>query len=251
MGKPNPALCLLLLAAACATSRAAADCGPEQYFHADDQDNTHPLQKPAPAFAKALRQATRGVAVEERNLAVYYESGYMVTRCQEKADYWYERAALHGDEVAKAALSRTVAFARLRESHECFGDACSAATGGTTQVAFLQASGPGGFATMVTINGKAVRGIIDTGASYVSISANTAKELGIGYENGRQLKMKTANGTVSNSAVVFDSVTVGGITVRNVAGTVGPSDMPVLIGMSFLKHVNMSTNGNTMTLVKP
>lgn len=251
MSKCNLHSLLFLVFAAILGSPAIADCGPEQYFHPDDQDNARPLQKAAPAFSKTLRQARRGFAVEERNLAVYYESGYMVTRCPSKADYWYERAARHGDEVAKASQTRSATFTRLRESHECFGDACAAATGGTTQVAFLQASGPAGFVTMVTINGKSVRGIIDTGASFVTMSAKTAKELGVGYENGRQLKMKTANGTVSNSAVVFDSVTVGGITVHNVEGTVGQSDMPVLIGMSFLKHVNMSTNGNTMTLVKP
>ena len=89
--------------------------------------------------------------------------------------------------------------------------------------------------------------------SQATIGPGKMRDEALNIVNARRLldRVKTANGTVSNSAVVFDSVTVGGITVRNVAGTVGQSDMPVLIGMSFLKHVNMSTNGNTMTLVKP
>ena len=111
--------------------------------------------------------------------------------------------------------------------------------------------GAGAFKTMVTINGKTVPAIIDTGATFVTMSAKTAGELGLGYEGGKQMKMNTANGTTTNNAIMLDRVTVGGITLSRVEGAVGQTDMPVLIGMSFLRRVNMTTNGNVMTLVRP
>ena len=230
---------------------AAADCGAEQYFRADDQDNRKPLTAAPADFAKTRRLAAGGNPVEERNLAVYYETGLMVSRCPEKAARWYDKAAAHGDEIARAWIARQTSLDRMRDGPECFADRCGAVNGGGPQVAFLQAFGPSGFKTMVTINGKSVPAIIDTGASFVTMSAKTAGELGIGYEGGKQMKMRTANGTTTNSAIMLDSVTVGGITLNRVEGSVGQSDMPVLIGMSFLRRVNMTTNGNAMTLVRP
>ncbi len=241
-------ICVLLIGC---VSSAMADCGADRYFGPDDPGNRTPLTAAHPDFAKTQRLAARANVVEERNLAVYYETGYMVDRCPDKAALWYEKAAADGDEVARAWVARQAALARLRGGPECFADRCGAAGGDGPQVAFVQAVGAGAFKTMVTINGKTVPAIIDTGATFVTMSAKTAGELGLGYEGGKQMKMNTANGTTTNNAIMLDRVTVGGITLSRVEGAVGQTDMPVLIGMSFLRRVNMTTNGNVMTLVRP
>lgn len=108
------------------------------------------------------------------------------------------------------------------------------------------------FYTTVNINGKPVRAVIDTGASLVSLSASTARRLGIDASKGVAAQSYTANGVASVTRVNLASVELGGNVVRNVAGSLmaqdlGP-DIEALLGMSFLKHFEVSTDGAAMTL---
>jgi aspartyl protease family protein len=93
-----------------------------------------------------------------------------------------------------------------------------------------------------------VNGMIDTGASLVSMSAQVARQLGIVYANGRPMTMTTANGTIRAQTVTAREVTVGSITLRDVAVAVSEGDMPLLIGMSFLRRLEMEIQGSSMTL---
>ena len=65
----------------------------------------------------------------------------------------------------------------------------------------------------------------------------------------------TANGPAQGCSVVLASVRVGDIEMRHVRGTVlegGDRTLPiVLIGMSFLQHVEMRRSGTVMTLTRP
>lgn len=234
----------------CALSARAA-CGPEQYFGPQDVSQQSPLARPHSDFDQTRRYAAQGVAAEERNLAALYDSGYLVSMCRDKAVYWYARAAQHGDDIAKEWIERYAAAERLRNGPECFGDACMTTVSDGVAKTVLK-PGPGGsYATMVTINGRKVPAIIDTGASFVSMSAKTAQSLGIEYTNGRALSMKTANGSVSMHATILDTVSIGNLMLRQVEAVVGEADHPVLIGMSFLRRLTITTSGNTMTLAKP
>jgi len=108
------------------------------------------------------------------------------------------------------------------------------------------------FYTTVNINGKPVRAVVDTGASLVSISASAAKRLGIDPGKGVAAQSYTANGVASVTRVNLASVELGGNLVRNVAGSLmaqdlGP-DIEALLGMSFLKHFEVSTDGAAMSL---
>ena len=132
----------------------------------------------------------------------------------------------------------------------CAGDACYAASGETTARTVLHLDGRGAYAGRVTINGRTVRGIADTGASAVTMSARTADELGISYANARPVRMKTANGTATARVVMLHSVTVGNLTVKDVDGLVTEADHPLLIGQSFLARVKTTSNGDSMTLSK-
>lgn len=139
--------------------------------------------------------------------------------------------------------------ATARAEVRCFGEACFTAKG-APQRTVLQTDGRGAYAGRVTINGRTVRGMADTGASYVTISARTADELGIPYATARPLRMRTANGIINARAVMLRSVTVGNITVKEVEAVITETDHPLLIGMSFLRRVTMSSNGDAMILLK-
>ena len=117
----------------------------------------------------------------------------------------------------------------------------------------LGANRYGHFTTTAVINGVPVRAMVDTGASLVSLSRDDAERMGIDYLRGKRAQASTANGVVTVYVVNLDSVKVGDITVANVLGAVhdvGKDSLPmVLLGMSFLKDLEMRRSGNTLTLV--
>ena len=105
------------------------------------------------------------------------------------------------------------------------------------------------------MNGNAVRGVIDTGASNVTMNMDFARRIGIDFTGARRVITQTANGMVVAWQVPLRSVQVGEIAVSNIAGQViegGQDKLPVvLIGMSFLKHVEMRRSGDTLSLSRP
>lgn len=115
----------------------------------------------------------------------------------------------------------------------------------------LTADSSGHFFTVGSINGASTRMIVDTGATMVSMSSAEAKRLGISYLNGERGAVSTANGVVPAYRVTFNTVKLGNITLNQVEGLVQESSMPfVLLGMSFLKRLEMKRDGTSMTLVK-
>jgi clan AA aspartic protease (TIGR02281 family) len=226
-------------------------CGADRYFAPHDSDNTTPLKSPHADFRKTQRLAAGGNAEEERNLGAYYDSGYLVSVCREKAAYWYAKAAMHGDAIAKAWLERHSAMEIVRNNSECFGDTCFASPAVVIQKTVLERGAGGAYSAVVTINSKTVRGIVDTGATFMSMSAKTAAELGVRYESGKELEMTTANGKTKGRAVTLNSVAIGNITLNEIEAVVSEADHPLLIGMSFLSRLTINTNGNGMTLTKP
>ena len=118
----------------------------------------------------------------------------------------------------------------------------------------LTADGQGHFVTTARINGVAVRAIIDTGATFVSLNVADAQRMGIDYLRGKPGTSQTANGPVTAYVVNLAHVQVGDIAFANVAGSVSVNataqQTPTLIGMSFLRHVEMRRSGNTMTLTR-
>ncbi len=93
---------------------ATSDCE-DVYFAPDDHNHEHPLQKPHLEFMKSYKQAKAGDAMEQRNVAVSYDAGYLVNACPEKAHYWYQKAANKGDQIAQDWLAR---FNKLKAMHD-------------------------------------------------------------------------------------------------------------------------------------
>lgn len=118
----------------------------------------------------------------------------------------------------------------------------------------LQADARGHFVVSTLINGVALTGVIDTGATHVAMGMEHARQLGLDLRGAPRGMTQTANGVVPVYLVTLASVQVGDIVLRNVAGSVseGGARLPVvLVGMSFLKNVDMRRSGSSMTLSRP
>lgn len=116
--------------------------------------------------------------------------------------------------------------------------------------------GPDGqFRVTAYINGVPVRAIIDTGATNVALASGTALRLGIDYRRGQPGTAHTANGAIPAYLVNLPRVQIGDIILSNVPGNVSEGatisrDIDVLIGNSFLRHVQMQRSGDTMVLIR-
>jgi aspartyl protease family protein len=128
----------------------------------------------------------------------------------------------------------------------------TAATSGGGQSVALSADARGHFVTTAQINGRSVRVLVDTGASFISMGASEAKRLNIKYLEGQRSAVSTANGVVPTYKVKLDEVRLGDVTLNNVDGMVHADDsLPiVLLGMSFLNRMEMKRDGDSMVLKK-
>ena len=102
-----------------------------------------------------------------------------------------------------------------------------------------------------TINGAPVRFMVDTGATIIALSSDTATRLGIDFRrNGRLGYANTASGVTRTYYVKLNSVEVGDIKMFNVdAGVVeGSHPLDVLLGMSFLGSLDMKRDSEKLEL---
>lgn len=90
--------------------------------------------------------------------------------------------------------------------------------------------------------------VLDTGATNISIPGNVAEKMNLtaGYPE----KTRTANGDITVYRVMLDSVKLGSIELKNIAAHINPNmnGKAVLLGMSFLKHVEMTQRNQQLTL---
>lgn len=102
------------------------------------------------------------------------------------------------------------------------------------------------------INGEKTRFLVDTGATYVTLSGSKAGQLGIDFRKGSPSQVQTAAAVVKAWTVKLDSVSVGGIRMSNIDATVIAGDQPfeVLLGNSFLQHTRMQKAGAVLELNK-
>ena len=104
-----------------------------------------------------------------------------------------------------------------------------------------------------SINGVPVNFLVDTGASSVAMSEKTAKKIGLQYKlYGDRAISSTAAGDTRSWLMPLKKVSVAGLELTNVHGAVVEKmDFDeVLLGMSFLRQLNMSNNGRIMKLTK-
>ncbi len=104
----------------------------------------------------------------------------------------------------------------------------------------LAADSRGHFVATARINGRKVPVLVDTGATSVAISDETARSLGYYLTKSDFTgRVSTANGVIPVARVTLREVTLGNVTVRNVEAAVSPGDLGVnLLGMSFLGRLS-------------
>jgi aspartyl protease family protein len=154
--------------------------------------------------------------------------------------------------VSADSRSATFEIDGKRQVLEMGQHAESAAMTGSLPSVTLAADGNGHFMAEGQVNGARVRFLVDTGATLVTLPAAEASRLGIDYRRGQQAISQTANGRVIVYRVRLDTVTLGGMTLRDVDAVVpdGPGLDVALLGMSFLNRTEMRREGANLTLTK-
>ncbi len=112
----------------------------------------------------------------------------------------------------------------------------------------LQRNRYGHYVSTGQINGEPVEFMLDTGATSIAIPESAALELGL--RRGHPITVETASGVATAYAVRLEQVSIGGISLQNVPAAILP-DMPseeVLLGMSFLRHIEFTQRGSTLVL---
>lgn len=99
-----------------------------------------------------------------------------------------------------------------------------------------------------TINGVPVTFLVDTGATDVAIPESIANQANLKKGNARLAA--TANGPVNVYSTKLNSLTLGNISLQNIAASITPTmfNDTILLGMSALKEVDFSQVGATLTL---
>ena len=100
----------------------------------------------------------------------------------------------------------------------------------------------------VTINGTYTgKFIVDTGASMVTLSTKFADKLGLPYQKWETRLLYTANGSTNAKIGTLDSVSLQGLSAKNVEVAVientKDDGTDGLLGLSFLTRFNMKMDG--------
>ena len=230
------------------TNAIAEDCA-NQFYAPNDYLSVRPLSRPHPDFSELLRAANAGNASSERSVAAAYEAGYLVAKCPAQAVYWYRKAASKGDDIASAWIANHDLLAKMQSAGECAGDSCPGMNkSGSRNTVFL-VSRNGHYFAPVTINGITVEGLVDTGATTVAMSEDTAARLGIQHLPSDTGTSMTANGAISVRSLTVPRITVSGLELQRVKVSIGGTS-PLLIGMSFLNRVKVRMESGALSISK-
>jgi aspartyl protease family protein len=98
------------------------------------------------------------------------------------------------------------------------------------------------------INNQPVTFLLDTGATHTSVPEHIARRIGL--QPGQRLTFQTASGLAHGYATRLDSISLGSITLYDLPASINPNvnHDEILLGMSFLKQLEMIQRGNTLTL---
>ncbi len=115
----------------------------------------------------------------------------------------------------------------------------------------LQRNRYGHYVATGSINGKPVTFLLDTGATDVSIPEPLANKLKL--KRGVRQVYNTANGQITAYTTKLDRISLGGIELRGIRASINPSTQgdEVLLGMSFLKNLDFTQRGDTLTIHAP
>jgi aspartyl protease family protein len=119
---------------------------------------------------------------------------------------------------------------------------------GIVKEVVLQRNRSGHYVVSGAINGKSVTFLVDTGATDVAVPDGLATSLGL--RRGAYVTSQTANGAVTARQTMLSEVSVGEIRIHEVRASIlpGMGDDEVLLGMSFLKQLELVQRGKQLLL---
>ncbi|HEY9147588.1 MAG TPA: TIGR02281 family clan AA aspartic protease [Gammaproteobacteria bacterium] len=112
----------------------------------------------------------------------------------------------------------------------------------------LQRNRYGHYLASGTINGIEVEFLLDTGASDVSVPQAVAEKLGL--KPGQALSYNTANGTITAYLTRISRLALGEIELHDIRASINPhvEGETILLGMSFLRHLEFTQRGDTLII---
>lgn len=127
-------------------------------------------------------------------------------------------------------------------------DVMSRITVDSSREVVLKRNRQGHYLATGRINGEEVEFLLDTGASDVSIPATVAARTGL--KRGHPVNYQTANGTITAYQTRIPLLELGDIALHDVRASINPhmKDDTILLGMTFLKHLEFTQKGNTLIL---
>lgn len=122
---------------------------------------------------------------------------------------------------------------------------------GDPKTVTLQRNHQGHYLANGKINGQPVTFFVDTGATTISIPQKVAKQLNL--EEKSEITVSTANGRTTAYLTRLDTVSLGDITLTDIRGNISPNmdGSEVLLGMSFLKHLTFTQQGDKLIIKTP
>ncbi len=146
--------------------------------------------------------------------------------------------AIVGALSAVGAAKAVVSFDDLRQP-DLRGPAPAAASVDDGAAQIVKAA-DGHFWAEAKVDGRAVRFLIDTGATAVALSQTDAKRLGIDTKSlDYNYKVMTASGQTRAASVKLASVSVAGVQVRDVDALIVEKGLETsLLGMSYLGRLS-------------
>ena len=121
-------------------------------------------------------------------------------------------------------------------------------TDGYNKEIILQRNVHGHYVANGAINYQQVTFLLDTGATDIAVPESLANKIGL--KKGYPITVKTANGNVKAYRTQLESVAIGDIVLYDLNATI-LSNMhgeEALLGMSFLKHFEITQRGKTLTI---
>jgi aspartyl protease family protein len=156
--------------------------------------------------------------------------------------------SMQGDQ-ADVEIAGTRQTLRLGGAPASVAGAAQASEGASKIV--LSADTRGHFVTQGQINGHTATMMVDTGASYVSLSTSEAQRIGLDYKAGQALAMSTANGVIPAWRVKLNNLRVGEVVLYDMDALVSSGVMPfILLGNNFLGRFQMTRTNDQMVLDK-
>jgi aspartyl protease family protein len=164
-------------------------------------------------------------------IAISAGAAYVI---KHKEDVYRTVADMAGQQIAMASKRDG---GDAIDSAEDADSSSTAAAGDVT----LRATDHGHFETTAEINGRDVDVMVDTGATMVALTYEDAERAGI-YLSPSDFtqSVSTANGIAKVAPIEIATISIGGITVRNIRGAVAERGNlhRTLLGMTFLGRLS-------------